>query len=76
MDILNFLKEWFSQDLAALGTVLITTIALFIFSLDISSRVKKREYLKAFALFIAYLITVLGLLLIIYQSFKVFHLNN
>jgi len=70
MEYLNFIRQWLSNDLSALGTILITLVALIIFIYDISSKIKNNENKKAFWLFIAYLVTVLGLLLIIIQSFK------
>lgn len=70
MEYINFIIKWLSNDLSALGTILITLIALIIFIFDISSKVKNNENKKAIWLFIAYLVTILGLLLIIVQSFK------
>jgi len=70
MEYLNFTIQWLSNDLSAFGTILITLVALIMFIFDISSKIKKNENKKAFWLFIAYLVTVLGLLLIIIQSFK------
>ena len=70
MKDINFIIQWLSNDLSAFGTILITVVALIIFILDISSKVNNNENKKAFWLFIAYLTTVLGLLLIILQSFK------
>ena len=72
---LHFVIKWFSTDLSALGIILITVVALIIFIFDISSKINNNENKKAFWLFIAYLTTVLGLLLIILQSFRNINLS-
>jgi len=68
IDIYNFIQTWFQNDLALVGTILITVVAAIVFLYEIIQKVKKDKKLEAILFFIAYLITLFGLILIILQS--------
>lgn len=68
MNIYNFIQTWFQNDLALVGTILVTVVAAIVFLYEIIQKVNKGKRIEAIIFFIAYLITLLGLILIILQS--------
>ena len=68
MSFIEFLQIWFQNDLAALGTILITIVGAIVFLYEVVQKVNNKDNGKGILFFIAYLITLLGLILIIIQS--------
>ena len=68
MSFIEFLQIWFQNDLAALGTILITIVGVIVFLYEVVQKVNNNDNTKGVLFFIAYLITLLGLMLIIIQS--------
>lgn len=68
MSFIEFLQIWFQNDLAALGTILITIVGAIVFLYEVVQKVNNNDNSKGILFFIAYLITLLGLMLIIIQS--------
>ena len=68
MSFIEFIQIWLHNDLAVLGTILITIVGAMVFLYEIVQKVKNNDNAKGILFFIAYLITLLGLILIIIQS--------
>lgn len=68
MEYLNFFIHWFKNDLALFGTIIITIVATIVFIYEVIQKVRSDKKLEALLFFIGYLITILGLILIILQS--------
>ncbi len=68
MNFIEFIQIWFQNDLAAPGTILITIVGAIVFLYEVVQKVKNKDNGKGILFFIAYLITLLGLMLIIIQS--------